>query len=186
MKYLKLFEEYTIEDIIYLQTKLDFSSYSLISLKGIEKYKNLQELYVSNNKLTSLEGIQHCKELIELNCCNNPDLECIEQIYDLPKLEYFYCDDTKIRDLIPEKFLQDITENDPSWLWDDYYLPMIVTEEFQREFLTKHLDRINMLLENLEYFRCDDSETVDKDDIRIHPNIMKEVSHLLDMKGIGL
>lgn len=110
MKYLKLFEEHKTEKtfqeyidkgypkIIYEKIE-EFSCWGekLISLKGIEKCKNLTFLECNNNKLTSLKEIENLP-LIYLNVNGNyiSDLKSIEKLTNLKEL---HCSDNELRNL---------------------------------------------------------------------------------------
>ena len=58
---------------------LDISWSNIVSLKGIEKLINLQELYCDDNELISLKGIETLTKLQILECENN-QLISLEEI----------------------------------------------------------------------------------------------------------
>ena len=71
---------------------------NLIDLNGIEKFKNLKELYCRNNKLTSLPDLNQLKNLKFLYCENNK-LTSLPDLNQLKNLKELYCYDNKLTSL---------------------------------------------------------------------------------------
>ena len=74
--------------------ELNISHKGLISLTGIEKFRNLKKLYCSNNQITSLNSLPSGLQV--LNCSDNQ----ITYLNSLPSgLQEFYCSHNQITSL---------------------------------------------------------------------------------------
>lgn len=88
MKYLKIyesFEEYSFEEYCksYNYDKyINCDRIGLTSLKGIEKFTDIIELYCRYNKLRSLKGIENLTKLKRIDCDNNY-IESLEPLANL-------------------------------------------------------------------------------------------------------
>lgn len=83
-------------DCDYGITYMHISNRNIKSLKGIEYFSALQELFCDDNQLTSLD-VSKNTELTILSCCNN--LLTSLNASNIPKLEYLYCFNNQLTSL---------------------------------------------------------------------------------------
>jgi len=186
-------------------TYFDCGINTIKSLKPLKILKNLESLYCSNNEITSFKGLEELVNLKNIGCNDNKiqsllplknlknlktlevssnKLTTLDGIENLTKLKDFDCRNNNIRDLIPSKFLDYKYSYGHDWE-RKYYVPMILSYEFQKETLTKNPDKLEDLINNIKHF---DKWNDCRKDVKfeIHPKIKEEFTHLFDMKGIGL
>lgn len=84
------------ESEISVVTRIDVDDKNIQSLKGIEYFTELTDLYCDKNKLTSLDIAQNTK--LEVLCCSKNQFTSLD-INSNTLLEYLWCDNNKLTSL---------------------------------------------------------------------------------------
>lgn len=175
----------------YRPLSLDLSNQSLESLKGIEKFWNLEELNLGNNKISDINPLKDLQRLKYLNLRDNK-ISDISPLQNLSALRHLNLRGNKISDARP---LQNLLEIEHLVLMDNKLTNLIFLNNFNN---LKHLslsgnvgiydhenEHVNISLKTLGEFQNIDTLHFNRLPLKAFESVGFGGSEVLSVFGLG-